>query len=75
MITKDLQTLEINKLAEYQYKRLREEGSLKEDSFYITPDDEDYATEKYVDDKIGEIESVLAEIIELQESLIGGDSV
>ena len=34
-----------------------------------------YATEKYVDDKIGDIETALDEIIALQERYIGGDIV
>ena len=33
-----------------------------------------YATEKYVDDKIGDIETALDEIIALQERYIGGDA-
>lgn len=82
MITENLSTLKIHKLTKEQYNMAVENGSIDENAIYLTPDegvDSAYVHEALdeaiapIDEKIGDIDLALDNIIAIQENLIGGD--
>lgn len=52
MITENLSTLKIHKLTRKQYERELEAGRIDKNAIYLTPDESEYATQEYVDNKI-----------------------
>lgn len=48
MITKDLSILKINRMSEEQYQQAKTNGTISEDEFYLTPDENELDTTQFL---------------------------